>query len=66
VASWVFQETGVLKVISTEHYRMKEIPAVDHSSEAEFAKESKDRFTGYTVKEEVVSTVRRDCLRYDG
>jgi len=48
LSSWVFQETGVVKVLSTEHYRLKDL------GNGTTVKQSRDRFAGYTVKEDVV------------
>jgi hypothetical protein len=59
LTSWIFQETGVVKVLSTEHYRIRE--AADGGSENGTIKETRDRFKGYTVKEDVVSPSHLDA-----
>ena len=53
LTSWISQETGVVKVLSTEHYRIRE--AANGGAENGTIKETRDRFKGYTVKEDVVS-----------
>ena len=53
----MFQETGVVKVLSTEHYRLRDL------GNGTTVKQSRDRFAGYTVKEDVVSLI---ALRSSG
>jgi NADPH-dependent curcumin reductase CurA len=56
LTSWVFQESGVVRVISTEHYRLRDaVGDVVGNGTVGKVKESRDRFKGYTVGEEVVS-----------
>lgn len=46
LTSWIFQESGVVKVVSTEHYRQS---LVNENGTA--IRETRDRYTGYTVKD---------------